>query len=450
MEHELLSEGDLNTSPARSAWQQRHLSDATKDLLARDEAVFLRQGLSTPCLNVVSSVSGSTLTDHDGRTIFDFHGNWVHQVGFGHPRVKEAIVRQLETLSFSPRRYTNLPAIELAERLRALAPGRLNKVLFAPGGTSAIGMAMKLARAATGRHKTISMWDSFHGASLDAISIGGEAMFRKDAGPLLPGTNHVPPPSPSGCPFKCGSTCSLACADYVEYVLEKEGDVGAVIAETVRSIPYIPEPDYWKRIHAACDRYGALLILDEIPHAFGRTGTMFTVEHYDIEPDMLVVGKGLGGGIMPLAALIAREDLDEAMPERALGHYTHEKSPLAAAAALAMLNVIEEEGLLERSRSLGASIKAELESWQTELDAIRDVRGLGMMLGIEIGHPGMPHADACRLAEAIMYACLSEGLSFKVTMGNVLLLLPPLNIADDEMTQALTILKGAIASAEAG
>lgn len=443
-ENDLLSEGDLNTSPARSLWQEEHLSEETKTLLARDEAVFLRQGLSTPCLNVVTSVSGATLTDHDGRRILDFHGNWVHQVGFGHPRVKDAIVRQLDTLSFSPRRYTNLPTIELAERLTSLAPARLNKVLFAPGGTLAIGMALKLARAATGRHKTISMWDSFHGASLDAISIGGEAMFRKDAGPLLPGTNHVPPPSPSGCPFKCGSTCSLACADYVEYVLEKEGDVGAVIAETVRSIPYIPKPDYWKRVREACTRHGALLILDEIPHAFGRTGTMFTVEHFGIEPDMLVVGKGLGGGIMPLAALIAREDLDEVMPDRALGHYTHEKSPVAAAAALAMLDVIEEEGLLERSRTLGIRVLKELESWKSDQPLIRDTRGVGLMLGIEIGTPGMPPSEARLRAEAIMYACLSAGLSFKVTMGNVLLLLPPLTIADDEMERALGILRVAI------
>lgn len=446
-QHELLSEGDLNTSPARSAWQEEHLSDATKTLLARDEAVFLRQGLSTPCLNVVTSVSGALLTDHDGRRILDFHGNWVHQVGFGHPRVKDAIVRQLDTLSFSPRRYTNLPAIELAERLTSLTPSRLNKVLFAPGGTSAIGMALKLARAATGRHKTISMWDSFHGASLDAISIGGEAMFRKDAGPLLPGTNHVPPPSPSGCPFQCGSTCSLMCADYVEYVLEKEGDIGAVIAETVRSIPYIPEPDYWKRVRAACTRHGALLILDEIPHAFGRTGKMFTFEHFGIEPDMLVLGKGLGGGIFPLAALIAREDLDQVMPERALGHYTHEKNPVAAAAALAMLDVIEEEHLLDRSQSLGIHVLRELESWKSSQPLIRDVRGIGLMMGVEIGAPGMPQPDASLRAESIMYACLSAGLSFKVTMGNVLLLLPPLTISNDEMDRALCILKAAISEA---
>src|SRR5260370_3124298 len=132
----------------------------------------------------------------------DFHGNNVHQVGFRNPRVIAAIKAQLDQLPFCPRRYTNFPAIRLAKKLAELAPGNLKKVLFAPGGTTAIGMALKLTRAATGRFKTISMWDSFHGASLDAISVGGEAIFRRDIGPLLPGAGPVPPPDPSPRPFR--------------------------------------------------------------------------------------------------------------------------------------------------------------------------------------------------------------------------------------------------------
>ena len=208
-----------------------------------------------------------------------------------------AVRDQMETLPFCTRRYTNIPAIELARRLTELAPGSLGKVLLAPGGAAAVGIALKLARMATGRFKTLSMWDSFHGASLDTISVGGEAIFRQDIGPLLPGTEHVPPPDARHCPWDCGGTCSLRCAEYVDYVLDKEGDVGAVVAETVRSTPYVPPKDYWKIIREACDRHGALLVLDEIPHCLGRTGRMFTCEHYDIVPDMLAIGKGLGGGI---------------------------------------------------------------------------------------------------------------------------------------------------------
>jgi 4-aminobutyrate aminotransferase len=293
------SEGDVNLSPQRTAWQDSALDDETRALLDEDARYFLHQSLSTPCLNGLRGAEGVYLEDLQGRRYMDFHGNSVHQVGFGNPAVIAAVKAQLDALSFSPRRYTNRPAVALARQVAEIAPGDLNKVLFSPSGTGAIGMALKLARVVTGRHKTISMWDAFHGASLDAISVGGEALFRRGIGPLLPGTEHVPPPDGYRCVWDCHlrGGCDLKCAGYIEYVLEKEGDVAAVVAETVRSTSVIPAPDFWRTVRAACDRHGALLILDEIPTALGRTGAMFACEHYDIVPDMLVVGKGLGGGI---------------------------------------------------------------------------------------------------------------------------------------------------------
>lgn len=437
------SEGDVNISPRRAAWSAEHIDAETRALLAEDERYFLRQSLSTPCLNALGGCDGIHLTDLQGREIMDFHGNSVHQVGYSHPRVVEAIKRQLDELSFCPRRYTNRPAIELAKKLTELAPGDLNKVLFAPGGTSAIGMAMKLARAATGRFKTISMWDSFHGASLDAISIGGEVLFRSGIGPLLPGTEHVPPPDASHCPFGCAGTCNLRCADYIEYVLEKEGDVAAVIAETIRCTPFIPPLDYWKRVRAACDRHGALLILDEIPICLGRTGKMFAFEHYGIVPDMVVVGKGLGGAIFPLAALIAREGLD-VMADRALGHYTHEKNPVACAAALATIGVIEEEGLLENARQLGEYALSKMRAMMEKHPIIGDVRGLGLQMGIELVKNRETMEKASDEAEAVMYGALSRGLSFKLTMGNILTLTPPLTITREQMDKALGIIEACL------
>ncbi len=421
---QLRSEGDINLSPRRQAWAAGHLDEATQKILARDAEVFLHQSLSTPCLNVMQACQGSYIEDNRGRRLLDFHGNNVHQLGFSHPRVVEAITEQMNRLSFCTRRYTNEVAIELASKLVSLAPGDLNRVLFAPSGTAAIGMALKLARAATGRHKTISMWDSFHGASLDAISVGGEAIFRQGIGPLLPGCEHVPPPDNRHCPFKCGHACNLACADYVEYVLEKEGDVAAVVAETVRCTPFIPPLDYWKRIRQACDRHGALLILDEIPHCLGRTGRMFTCEHYDVVPDMLVIGKGLGGGIFPLAGLLAREGLNQAMPEKALGHYTHEKNPVACAAGLAAIEVIESEGLLEQATAMGVYARKRMEAMATRHDLIGDIRGLGLLMGMELLKDRASCQRAVDEAEQVMYACLSRGLNFKVTMGNILTLTP--------------------------
>ena len=437
----LRSEGDINLSPARQTWSNKHIDNATRVILDADSDVFLHQSLSSPCLNVLTGCEGVYLKDAQGRKILDFHGNNVHQVGFGHPRVVEAVTRQMQKMSFCTRRYTNEVSIQLAQKLVSLAPGDLNRVLFAPGGTSAIGMALKLARAATGRHKTISMWDSFHGASLDAISIGGESIFRSGIGPLLPGCEHVPPPDHKHCPFRCGAACNLSCADYVEYVLEKEGDVAAVVAETVRSTPFIPPADYWTNIRRACDKHGALLILDEIPHCLGRTGRMFTFEHYGIVPDMVVIGKGLGGGIFPLAALIAREGLNQAMPEKALGHYTHEKNPVACAAALAAIEVIESEGLLENAIRQGSRAMERMKSMASTHPMIGDVRGRGLLMGMELLRDKANGERAIQEAEAVMYACLERGLNFKITMGNILTLTPPLTISDAEMDQALDILE---------
>ncbi|MBS0476248.1 MAG: aspartate aminotransferase family protein [Proteobacteria bacterium] len=423
------SEGDINLGDRRKAWQARHLDAATRELLDEDARWFLHQSMSTPCLNALDGAQGAWLTDTAGRRILDFHGNSLHQIGYGHPAVLAAMRATLETLPFSPRRYTNRPAVDLARRLCQAAPMAGARLLFAPGGTAAIGMALKLARLATGRFKTISMWDAFHGASLDAISVGGEAVFRRGIGPLLPGSEHVPPCDPGQCVFGCAGSCALRCVDYIDYCLRKEGDVAAVIVETVRCTDVqVPPTDYYRRLRQICDRHGALLILDEIPIALGRTGHLFAVERYGIEPDMVVIGKGLGGGTMPLAALIAREGLNVGQ-QISLGHYTHEKNPLACAAGLAVLDVIDQEGLLERSRRLGLEAVQRLRSLLAGMPAVKEIRGAGLLIGIELHN-----AD---LAEAVLYRCLSAGLSFKVGQGQVLVLAPPLNVDESDLWWAL-------------
>ena len=431
------SEGDVNLSSLREKWQREHLNEETRAMLEEDARYFLHQSLSSPCLNVLSGCDGSFLVDTQGRRYLDFHGNSVHQVGFGHPKVKAAIQEALESLPFCTRRYTNKYAIALARKLSELSPGTLNKCLFAPGGAEAISMAIKLARMVTERFKTISMWDSFHGATLDTISLGGEFVFRNGIGPLMPGAEHVPPPEPLRCPFRCGQSCTLQCADYVEYVLQREGDVGAVIAETVRSTGTIPPRDYWQRLRSICDKHGALLILDEIPHGLGRTGSMFTCEQYGIVPDMLVIGKGLGGGSLPIAALLARENLDIGQ-ERAIGHFTHEKNPVLCAAALATLEIIESEGLPLRAKELGIRFKEKLKDLQKRHALVRDVRGLGLLAALVLQHEDGSPANA--EAEQIMYAALSRGLSFKTSMGNVLVLTPPLTIEEEHLESAVSIL----------
>lgn len=439
------SEGDVNLGSRRTHWQMTHIDAPTRALLDEDARWFLHQSMSTPCLNVLVGAQGAWLTDLAGRRILDFHGNSLHQVGYGHPKVMAAMRETLETLPFSPRRYTNRPAIELAKRLCMAAPMDEAKLLFAPGGTAAIGMALKLARLVTGRYKTLSMWDAFHGASLDAISIGGEAVFRKGIGPLLPGTEHVPPCDPAQCVFGCGGTCALRCVDYIDYCMRKEGDIAAVVVETIRCTDVqIPPLDYYRRLRQICDRHGALLILDEIPIALGRTGHLFAIERYGIEPDMIVIGKGLGGGSMPLAALIARSRFDIGQ-HISLGHYTHEKNPLACAAGLAVLDVIEEERLLQRSQCLGGEVTGYLEN--TGCEAVSAVRSAGLLVGVELKDTTTRSAED--IAEAVLYRCLSEGISFKIGQGNVLVLAPPLNIEEDDLWWALGCIVQAV-KAESG
>src|SRR5208282_4973622 len=319
------SEGDVNASPLRATWRAK-LGRETRDLLDEDERYFVHQALSTPCLDVIDRAEGAVLVDIEGRQILDFHGNSVHQLGHGHPKVVAAVKAQIDRLSFSPRRYANRTAIALARRLVEAAPGGLDKVLFAPSGAAAVSMALKLARIATGRHKTLSMWDAFHGANLDTISVGGEALFRSNVGPMSPGAEHLPPLHLARRFFGDDRPFERY-ADYIDYVLEVQGDVGALIAEPVRwTSVEAPPPDFWPRVRASCTRHGALLIFDEISSCLARTGTLYACEQMGATPDILVVGKGLGGGIMPLAAMLAGEKLDCA-PESALGHYHPREKP---------------------------------------------------------------------------------------------------------------------------
>ena len=437
------SEGDVNISPRRSAWTKKNIDEKTSKILAEDERYFLHQSLSTPCLNAISESKGIYLKDMQGRQIMDFHGNSVHQVGYGNTRVVDAIKKQLDEIPFCPRRYTNQVAIDLAKRLTELAPGNLNKLLFTPGGTSAIGMALKLARYKTNRHKTISMWGSFHGASLDAISIGGDSMFRKDVGPLLPGTEHIPPPTRGKCHFNCVDEEHTGCIDYLKYILEREGDIAAIIAEPMRwASAELPPQNYWKRVREICDQLDVLLIFDEIPSAMGRTGKMFVCEHFDVVPDMLVIGKGLGGSIFPMAALIAREELD-ILDDRALGHYTHEKSSVGCAAALATIDCLYEDNLIENAVTLGKHAMERFLEMQTRFPLIHEVRGLGLFLGIELRRDNKPANDE---ADTVLYHSLSRGLSFKVGGGCVLTLCPPMTITLDELDKALDIIEEGISS----
>ncbi|EGQ7676554.1 aspartate aminotransferase family protein [Vibrio parahaemolyticus] len=439
------SEGDVNTTPARQAWNASMDDERTQALLKRDSEVFLHQAMSTPCLDTLEAAEGIYIQDATGKKYMDFHGNNVHQLGYGHPHVIKRVQEQIAKLPFSPRRFTNETAIECAEKLTQICGGELNRVLFAPGGTSAVGMALKLARHITGNYKVVSLWDSFHGASLDAISVGGEACFRQGMGPLMAGVERIPPAVSYRGAFPVADGSDVHYADYLEYVIEKEGGVGAFIAEAVRNTDVqVPSKAYWKRIREICDKHNVMLIIDDIPNGMGRSGEWFTYQAYDIEPDMLCIGKGLGGGLVPIAAMVTKDKYNTA-EQISMGHYTHEKSPIGCAAALATMEAIEQEGLLEKAKADSQFMREKLLEMKAKYPVIGDVRGIGMLWGIELVTDHESKARAYDEAEAVLYQCLNNGVSFKVSQGNVIQLSPPLIITREQLTEALAIFEEAIA-----
>lgn len=440
------TEGESNTSQARARWQAQRRRGEVARLVDRDAAAFLHQSLSTPVMSAIRKAEGIWIEDADGRRYMDFHGNSVHHIGYGHPRLIAAIKQQLDELSFSPRRFTNEVSVELAEKLAAISPGDLGKVLFTTGGSDAVEVALRLARAATRRFKTVSFWDAFHGAGFGASSVGGEATFRSHiAGPLLAGAEHVAPFACYRCPYGHAGpqVCNLACANMVSFVLEREGDVAAVIAEPMRAVPYVPPPGFWKAVRSACDAHGALLIFDEIPTGLGKTGKFFAFEHDGVVPDIAVMGKALGGGVLPVAACLARRDLDVA-GDFAIGHYTHEKNPVTARAALTTLAIIEEEGLVARAAELGEQAMTRLREFAPGCPIVGDVRGRGLMFGVEIVTDRASRIPGRELAEQIFYKCLDAGVSFKISQGNVITLSPPLVISREDLARALSIVETAI------
>ena len=450
------SEGESNRSNKRVNWEANTHNTETRKILAEDANYFLSQSVSSPCLSVVVKAEGAYIEDTNGHRYLDFHGNNVHHIGYGHPKLKKAIAEQMDALPFAPRRFASTSTLALAKKLVEIAPGDLSKVLFTTGGSDAIEVALKIARAATGRHKTISFWDAFHGAGFGAASVGGEQLFRSHIiGPLLSGTEHVAPFACYRCPYGYPDLngeaqieiCQTTCASFVRYVLEKEGDVAAVIAEPARAVPYIPPPGYWKMVRQACNDHGALLIFDEIPTGLGKTGKMFACEHDDVVPDILVLGKALGGGILPIAAVLAKSELDVA-GEFAFGHYTHEKNPVTAKAALTTIEIIEQEGLVENAAVLGKYMLEQLKILKAEHSSIGDVRGRGLLIGVELVLNQEEKTPADDLTEDVLYRCLSKGLSFKLTMGNVLTLTPPLIITKTQIDLALKIIDQSLSEAE--
>jgi 4-aminobutyrate aminotransferase len=444
-------QGDVNTTANRRKYWERNLSSEARQWFDEDQKYFLHQSLSTPVLNVLSNAEGIYIEDLDGNKYIDMHGNGVHNAGFNNPAVIEAVKKQLdEGMTFCPRRYTNIPAVTLARKLAEITPEGLCRSLFCPGGSEAIEMALMLARQVTGRFKTISFWDSFHGAGFGAASVGGEEHFSGGFGPMVPGVFHVEFPNyfrnPWG--FTSEEQVDAECLRQIELILKREPEMAAIIGEPISATPVVPSKSFWEGVKRLCDQYGVLLIFDEIIEGFGRTGKMFACEHF-LTPDVLVLGKSLGGGLAPFAGIVTHEKYN-IFQHRSIGHYTHEKNALCCAAALAEIGYILDHRLCEHAADLGEYTLGRLNELKENHALIGHVAGLGLHIGIDLVSNKKAKARAVDEAEIIMFKCLEKGLSAKTIEGNVLTLRPALIITRAEMDRAIDIIDEAIGEVEKG
>ena len=425
-------QGDTNTGSLRAQYVDG-LNEETRHWLAEDAKYFLHQALSTPVMNVLSKTEGAWIEDLHGRRYLDLHGNGVHNAGFSNAEVIAAVQRQLQDkLAFTPRRYTNIPVIELAKKLVAITPAELTRVLFCPGGSEAIEMAVALAKHVTGRWKTISYWDSYHGNGFQSSSIGGEEHFSIGMGPMMPGAFHIEFPNYYRNPWGLEDEEAIdeQYLRQLKVILQRNPDIAAIVAEPISSTPVVPSQSYWQQIREICDAHGIFLIFDEIIEGLGRTGKWFACEHY-ITPDVLVLGKSLGGGLLPLAGIVTKEK-HNVLQHRSIGHFTHEKNPLSATAGLAAINYIESHELVKNAAALGDYLIEKLLELKRRFPVIGNVAGKGMHLGIDLVKDMVTKERATLYAEQIMYDCLEQGVAFKVIEGNILTLRPSLVITKDE------------------
>jgi 2,2-dialkylglycine decarboxylase (pyruvate) len=402
----------------------------------------------------VARAEGSWVETTDGRRILDFtSGQICSTLGHNHPRIAEAIRASLDTVSHLNSWMLSEPVLALGERLAGLAPG-LDRVMLLNTGSEANEVALKLAKMVTGRWEVVGLTRSFHGL-LSGIASVNFSMAHAGFGPLLPGSFAVPAPYAYRCPVRhCDGACDCTCLEAGFDLVDQQsvGALCAVVAEPVLSAGgiVVPPDGYFRRVRELCDERGMLLVLDEAQTGFGRLGTMFGFEHDGVVPDLLAVSKTLGGGV-PLAATLTTAAIEDDAVGKGFLHVTsHVSDPLPAAAGLAVLDVIEEDGLVERARARGDYLLAALRELQARHEQIGDVRGRGLLVGLELVEDRETREPANALGAAVTGECLERGLSMNIvragSSANCFRMAPPLSITEDEIDLAVSILDESLAA----
>jgi adenosylmethionine-8-amino-7-oxononanoate aminotransferase len=423
---------------------------------------------------VIDRGEGIYLYDDKGNRYLDFgSGIGVVNIGYDVPSVIEAMYAQAKKTPFvysAP--FASEPVIRLAERVIDMAPEGMARAFFVSGGSEAVEAAIKLARqyhverGRTGRYRVIARWASYHGNTLGALSASGRPLWRRLFTPLLQDFPHIPPPYCYRCPF--GSSypeCDVACARELEKAIGLEGgadSISAFIAEPVvgtSATGLTPPPEYYPIIRKICDRHDILFICDEVITGFGRTGKNFGIDHWQVQPDIIVTGKGIGGGYSPLAAVLVNDKVCEAIAAGSASHtqgYTYSGNPLSAAVGLAVLDYIQENRLIERVAEKERFLKHKLEQLK-ETGIVGDVRGRGFLMGIEfVRDPSTkePFPPEQKFSSKVVAAALQRGLMIIGGMGGMidgvagdhLQITPAFTISDEQVIWAVDTLGQSIAA----
>ena len=415
-------------------------------LLARKRrAVANAKSITLPV--AVAEARGATITDVDGNVFLDFTGGvGCLNVGHSHPRVVEAAREQLERFMHTD--FTVVPYelyVELAERLVALAPFRgPAKAAFFNAGTEAVENAVKFARLYTRRPAVIAFEGAFHGRTLLALTLTSKPNpYKSGMGPLAPEVYRAPFPNAYRGP---DAQTALAALEQLFATQVAADQVAAIVVEPQQGEGgFLPAPvEFLHGLRRICDERGIVLIVDEVQTGFARTGKLFALEHYGIEPDVLTLAKSIAGGL-PLSAVLGKAEILDAAHDGAVGG-TFVGNPVAQAAALAVLDVIEDEGLCERAEAIGETMRRRLHGWRERFAEVGDVRGLGAMLAIELVHDADSREPAADLAQAVVEAATARGLLLLRAgiNSNCIRVLCPLVISDAELEEALGVWEEAL------
>jgi len=436
---------------------EKKLTESLK-IIKQDEEVISPASRVPYYPFVMKRGKGAIVEDIDGNRYIDFLSSAAAlNTGHAHPRVVRAIKEQVNNFTNYTTAYMyNKNQVELAQELVQITPGnRTKKVSFGLSGSDANDGAIKLARIFTKRQKIIAFLRSYHGSTYGAISLSAISLnMRRNIGPFLPEIYHVPYPDCYRCPFKLvPSNCNLSCLDYIKTVLDTlipAEEIAAVIIEPIQGDAgiIVPPKNYLSNLKNLCGDNGILFIAEEVQTGFGRTGKWFAVEHWGIEPDVILLGKAIASG-MPLSAIVAKKEIMDSW--KAPAHlFTMGGNAVSCAAALATISVIKEEKLVEKSKEIGDYIKARFNELKKEHELIGDVRGKGLLIGVDLVSDRETKQRAEKEAAKICWRCWEKGLILTFFSKSVLRIAPPLVITKKEVDIALDIIEESIKDVEEG